>query len=311
MTIKGAGLFSNIKNIILILIFCCFSIPQVSGEIDKELIKSAFKWGNNRFWDDGRAEVAKYDTEIIVQGERKHYETVMITIKEDMNEALHVKASPPYTGKNLLQVFKFNIITPVPTYINDITHNMLTSIYVKRSNPIIPIKATITSQEWFGNVFKLFKNWDKPELILPQPGTHPHKVKALLIFHSYHDNEGDGVYKLGYEEGYFLFEQLFLSLRTIPFKKYYTLETKVLDDLRNNEAKKPYFIETTIAVLNEEKVKDAKKREWVAWKVMFQRYGEQVRYFWFEKNYPNILVKYESFDGSMLKLKSRERKQYW
>ncbi|MDP6776950.1 MAG: hypothetical protein QGI83_09305, partial [Candidatus Latescibacteria bacterium] len=155
-------------------------------------------WGSQKVWDDGLAEVAVYDATRTVYGKTRSFETVVITVKEDLNAAFHVKADPPYDDKQLIPAFKMNIVSKIQT--ENYPYRYLTSVFVSRSDVSRLIKMTVGSQEWCGNTFKLLKTW----------GGRP-----ALEYHSYWDGQGDGSFPLEWDASTLAEDQLVLSLRSL------------------------------------------------------------------------------------------------
>ncbi|MSS71400.1 MAG: hypothetical protein EXS64_07910 [Candidatus Latescibacteria bacterium] len=249
-------------------------------------------WGLNPAWDDGLAEVATYDAERVVYKKTRRYEVVLITVKEDFNATSHAKADPPYEGKTLLPVLKLNGVATIQT--ENYPYHYLTSAFVRRDDVLRLEKLTNGSQEWCGNTFKEIRAWgERPE----------------MLFHSYWDGEGDGSYALGWEAGDLAEDQLPLSLRGLPFRAGFRLKARMIDTQATNRAVRPKFAEADIRVAGEETV-SCGIGPVDCWRVEVARDG-QTQCYWFEKAYPNILVKFESPDGRKLLLKTRERRKYW
>lgn len=253
---------------------------------------AASSWGMHPIWDDGLAEVAVYDAERIVYKKVRQYETVLVVVKEDFNEAFHVKADPPYERKRLLPVLKLNVVSTVPT--EHYSYHYLTSAFVRRDDVLRLVKLTNGSQEWCGNTFKEIRTWgDRPE----------------LIFHSYWDGQGDGSYSLNWREGDLAEDQLPISLRGLPFRPGYRMKVRIIETQITNKALHPQPAEAEVLVAAEETTASGVGQV-ACWRIEVTWSGQTQRY-WFEKAYPNILVRFESPDGRRLALKRRERRKYW
>jgi len=243
-------------------------------------------WAMNSLWDDGQAEVARYQARRVVYGKERSFESFYITVKEDFSPNYYVKAE--VASKTNIPVLKLNVISTVPTEYYD--YRYLTSVFVKRNNPMDLLKLTNGSQEWCGNTFKEVKNWQS---------------NAAFVFHSYFDGEGDGTVNLDLRPGDLLEDQLPLALRSLPFRVGYQLRTRVADSLISNRAKVPRMAAASISVQADENVNG-----WKTWRVQVKR-DQLVQTYWFEQNYPNIMVKFVSSDGRDLILKERTRRRYW
>ncbi len=249
-------------------------------------------WGNNKVWDDGLAEVAVYDATRSVYGKSRSFETVLITVKEDLNAAYHVKADPPYDGKQLIPALKMNIVSEIQT--DNYPYRYLTSVFVDRDDVDRLVKMTVGSQEWCGNTFKELKAWDdKPE----------------LAYHSYWDGQGDGTFALGWDSSTLAEDQLVLSLRSLPFAAGHTRHIRLLPTQITNKALRPDAVPAVVRVVGREGIVQSDGPA-NCWSVEVTGEGFEGRY-WFSEEFPNILVKYRSSDGRGLDLKTWERRTYW
>ena len=249
-------------------------------------------WGNHKVWDDGLAEVAVYDATRTVYGAPRSYETVIITVKEDLDATYHVKADPPYEGKQLIGALKMNIVSEIQT--DNYPYRYLTSVFVGRNDVNRLIKMTVGSQEWCGNTFKLLKTWDdQPE----------------LAYHSYWDGQGDGSYPLDWDSSTLAEDQLVLSLRSLPFTEGYTRSIRLFPTQITNKASRPDAVPARVRVVGREDVAQSEARS-SCWRVEVTGDGFEQAY-WFSEAFPNILVKYRSSDGRSLDLKAWERRTYW
>jgi hypothetical protein len=243
-------------------------------------------WGMNSIWDDGQAEVAKYQARQMVYGKSRSFESHYITVKEDFSPKYHVKADNAAPGT--IPVLKLNIISAIPTENYD--YRYLTSVFVSRTNPLKLIKLTAGSQEWCGNTFKELRNWE---------------TRPTFEFHSYFDGEGDGTMNPDLRPGDLWEDQLPVALRSLPFRSGYEFKTRVADSLVNNRAKVPQLCPAVISVEGPQNV-----GKWRAWKVEVKREG-LVQTYWFEQSFPNTLVKFVSTDGRDLLLQETARRKYW
>lgn len=250
------------------------------------------EWGLDPVWDDGQAEVATYEAERVVYQKTRRFEAVLITVKEDFNTALYVKADGPYDGKDLLTVLKLNVLSEIQT--ENYPYRYMTSLFIDRAQPMRVVKMTTSSQEWCGTTFKEFVGWgDSPK----------------LVFHSYFDNQGDGSYPLGLRDGDLLEDQLPVSLRSLPFKPGLTFTTHLLESQITNRASAPKVLDATITVVGQEPAETGMGMI-PSWNVEVKA-GQLVQHYWFEQAYPNILTRFTSSDGRQLVLKDRTRRKYW
>ena len=245
-------------------------------------------WGLRSLWDDGQAEVATYDSHRVIYSKSRSYEATLITVKEDFDPKLYVKADNLLQGQPHPIVLKLNIAASIPT--ENYTYHFLTSLFVNRENPSRLIKLTMGSQEWCGNTFKEVQQWDRV---------------ATLRYFSYFGGEGDGSFSLPLSPDDLLEDQLPITLRSLRFRAGLRHSIRMVDSLVTNRAIPLKFTNAEISVQGSETVNFID-----CWRVQIQRQGNQDLY-WFEKAYPNILVKCVSADGRDSVLKSRNRRKYW
>lgn len=256
------------------------------------LPSAAADWGTRPVWDDGLAEVAVYNARRVVYGKPRTFQTTVITVKEDFNAAYHAKADPPYEGKDLIPILKLNVVAEIPT--EHYAYRYLLSSFVDRRDVTRLIKMTVGSQEWCGNTFKEVQTWrGSPE----------------LVYHSYWDGEGDGTYPLAWDADTMLEDQLALSLRAFPFAQGREKRVRILPSQMNNRAVRPEVLPGRVRVTGEGPV-DTGEGTVAAWRVEVT-FGEQVQTYWFQKAYPNIMLRFESSDGRMLQLDTWSRRTYW
>lgn len=254
----------------------------------------AATWAGDPLWDDGLAEVATYEARRERYGKERHYTAHLITVKEDFSPAYHVKADPPYAGKQIVPVLKLNVAEVMPTENYD--YHLLTSVFVRRDRVDRAHKMTLAMHEWCGNTFMEYMGW------APEPRFH---------FHSYFDGQGDGSFALGLGGG-LLDEQLPVSLRSLPFAAGSSWRIDLLDPLVLRPLARPAPVQTaTVRVVGREPVATAPGDTLDTWHVQVDRPAGPDVDLWFEAAYPNILVQLTAEDGRGLLLRERTRRAYW
>ncbi len=267
-----------------VLLLCSLSaVPAQAGAAD---------WGNHPLWDDGFAEVATYEAQRWVYGRLRTFETVLITVKEAFGRKYYTKADPPYAGKEIFPVLKLNIVSEIQT--ENYPYSYLTSIFVDRDNIFKLVKMAHGSQEWCGNTFKLIKTWGPA---------------SELIFHSYWEGEGDGRRPLEWGPNSLAEDQLFLSLRALPFSEGYTWAFRLLPTQITNKVSHTELEQAVGRVVGQEALALQQGKS-ICWRVDLE-FGETKQSYWFEKTYPNTLAQFRSSDGRHLRLISQSRKKYW
>lgn len=260
--------------------------------IGTHIPSSAENFGSNELWDDGLAEVAIYSAKKLTYGKLWDHEMVLVTVKEDFNKAYYTKADYPYDGKDLLPVLKLNIFTRVQTTIYP--YHYLTSVFVKKDDITYPVKMTVSTQEWCGNTFKEWINWGK---------------KTRMVYHSYFDGQGDGSVDVDYEPGDMLAEQLFVSLRSLPFKNGYSKKFRLCEPMMSNKFKKPVWHNASWRISGPEEL-TALDKKLTCWKVVVKTDAFTMT-FWFSDEYPFSLIKYTDSHGQEMKVKELSRSAYW
>lgn len=273
--------------VILLVLFLANSKHEIR-KVEKEHELFQTNWGLQALWDDGQAEVATYDAHRVIYGKSRNYQATLITVKEDFDPRLYVKADHPLQGQPHPVVLKLNIAASIPT--DNYTYHFLTSLFVNRENLFHLLKLTMGSQEWCGNTFKEVQNWGGP---------------ATLHYFSYFDGEGDGSTSLPLGPNDLLEDQVPITLRSLRFREGLRHPIRLVESFVTNRATPPKFFDAEIQVEGSETVNLIE-----CWKVQIQCPGNQQAY-WFEKAYPNILVKSFSADGRELVLKERDRRKYW
>lgn len=131
-------------------------------------------------WGDGQAELASYSLAYPRYGSARPGTAVTIFVSETFANSLRVKSDPGIRGKeDEFQVMKLNLIEDFQTGIYD--YNLMLSSFVALESvngrpPGVLSKATWSSQEWCGNLFK--------EAVVEEG-------VVRVSSHSYFDGEGD------------------------------------------------------------------------------------------------------------------------
>lgn len=239
-------------------------------------------WAMNKVWEDGQAEVAHYDAEMIVYGKIRKFDNAYITVKEEFNRDFNVKTND-YEREDLFSVMKVNKFGRFET--ENYPYHYLTSLFFKREKPEQLHKMTHTGQEWCGNTFKQF------EL---SPNGYEYD------YNSYFDGYGDG--RMAIEGTDLIWEdQLSYLLRATKFKNDLQFTKKVVDSQINTKTRRPKIYEAQFTVSDQDNV----------WKVTVTLEQDKVNTYTFSKDYPNLLQTQTTWYGYNLKLNRVSRYQYW
>lgn len=244
------------------------------------------EWAQDPLWDDGKAEVATYHAERPIYGQIRRFDYILILVKETFNEEFNVKTDD-YARNDLFDVMKVNKFARIGTQYYP--YHFLSSIFLKREDPVRVHKFTNSSQEWCGNTFKHFTR---------------ENTGITYFYDSYWDGEGRGSTLLPLDV---IFEdQLTYSLRALRFQDGLSFECPIVETQVTNRAKPPVIYDAQIAVRNQ--TDDSGNP---AWEVQVDLDEDKKNIYWFLARYPNILIKMEAWDGRKMVLDHSERETYW
>ncbi|MBC7653417.1 MAG: hypothetical protein H7098_02965 [Oligoflexus sp.] len=274
--------------IISILCIACTNQSNSNQEKSSAVSQNFNKeWANNKLWYDGLAEVAIYDAQRIVYKKQRNFEYTYITVSEDFNKEFRVKTDD-YKRKDLYKVMKLNAFASIKT--ENYPYHYLSSMFFYFDKPWEMDKMTTSSQEWCGNTFKEYLN---------------EKNNYLMSYNSYFDEEGDGEQKIATET---LFEdQLSYSLRSLKFKEGLNFDAKILESQISNKVGKLKIYNAKLLVAEGNNAIPEK----ATWKVTVNLEPNKANVYYFEKAYPNLLFKQNTWDGINLTLKKTSRYAYW
>jgi hypothetical protein len=275
---------------ILILIFSYFisGCSDATGEKNNNAELDVYfnsKWAANNLWDDGNAEVVKYDAQRVIYGKPRQFEYIYILVKEDFNEEFNVKTDD-YGRKDLFNVMKVNQFARIET--DNYPYHLLSSLFYRRNIPASLHKATISSQEWCGNTFKTFNN-----------SGNGYEYKYI----SYWDGQGEGSFDL--PEKVLFEDQLPYSFRALNFRDGLNFNYNIVESQITNKATRPTIYNATV------EVSDDSLGDNETWLVLVKLDDEKTNEYSFQKEYPNLMVSQKTWDGRNMQLKSQERNAYW
>ncbi len=252
-------------------------------------------WAVDPIWHDGQAEVSHYASTRSIYGKSRHFETVVIIVREDLDADSRVKADPPYANRDLMPVIKANIVQEIPT--ENYNHRYMTSVFVEQEAPWKLAKQVVSSQEWCGAGFKEIAPWLQG---------------GLLRFHSYWDGQGDGEYPLDMRPGDLTEEQLVLALRSLDFESLPLSATaRILDGQIANKAVKPSWSDSSIHAKSIGKTTVAAGEFDAVEVTLKSEKSIHVPRFVFDANSPHVLLKASFGDGRTLELTKTSRRIYW
>jgi len=280
--------------LILLLATTLGCTAQESGRETATSIPVDPSWANAKLWDDGQAEVARYDARRTVYGKTRSYERIMITVKEAFNAEYDVKTDT-YDRQDLFTVMKVNLFARIMTDVYP--YHYLTSIFYKRGEPGQVHKLTNSSQEWCGNTMKGFYRTD---------------TGMVVRYDSYWDGEGAGQRTI--EDGPVFEDQLFYTLRALQFADGLEFSVDVYPSVVSSKVGPLEPSSARFTVHND--VVDltgtfSKGSSLPCWRVDMKRDDGATASWWIGQDAPNLLLKFRHSDGRSMALTSAERDAYW
>ena len=142
--------FTRISYIALI---CCLLLPGCDRRSDRA--ERATVYTSEQFhdyWHAGKAEVNSYDLNQSRYNENRKGKAVLIFVTEDLSKKLQVKLDDPSRGSKI-NVLKLNFTKKFITGIYP--YSLMLSVFtpVDRKKESSSLKATMSSQEWCGQVY--------------------------------------------------------------------------------------------------------------------------------------------------------------
>ena len=252
------------------------------------------RWGMDAMWEQGQAEVAKYQAQRVIYQKPRDFEYTFILVKETFNEQYNTKTDD-YDRDDLFDVMKVNKFARIPT--DNYPYHYMTSVFLSRAYPATVHKLTNSSQEWCGTTSKYFLKEGK---------------KYEFGYNSYWDGQGVGQMKVA---GEIMFEdQLSHSLRALNFAEGLTFTQRVAESQVSSKATEPTLYDATFTVYQDNQLQletDYERTGETAWKVEVKLDGEKTNTYWFSDSYPHILLKQTTWDGRLLQLKEAYMDDYW
>jgi hypothetical protein len=143
--------FARIICVILVLLgTCLISCDKESPGARSLPFHESQEFRN--YWNAGKAELNSYDLSQSSYGETRPGKAVLIFVTEDLSKELQVKLDDP-SGANKISVLKLNFTKNFITGIYP--YSMMLSVFtpVNRHKDPASVKATMSSQEWCGQVY--------------------------------------------------------------------------------------------------------------------------------------------------------------
>lgn len=261
------------------------SVPRFEAGLEAE---TAFL--HQALWDDGNAEVAKYDVREPRYGIMRDGEATVIVVKEDFDADALVKAdgSPP---DHRVTVMKLNTVLTVPAGVY--TYRQMSSAFITRTEGK-PVKLTVGSQEWCGMTSK------KMEVESDQ---------LVLEAWSYFGAEGNPTFRTPAGARTVLADALPLWLRTLDRNDTSAREVTVYPAQMSNRAVEPDPYQATVRI-GEPQALEVPAGSIDSYPVRVTA-GDKKATYWFMTEFPHTMVRWERADGGQYDLRWVRRAPYW
>ncbi len=150
------------------------------------------------YWYSGKAEITSYELSQARYGNENPGYAVLIFVTEDFSRSKHIKLdNPSRAGKDAVKILKLNFVKKFNTGIY--RYSTMSSVFAPVSGKDRrPLKVTLSSQEWCGNVFMQLNR-----------SRRGYDGK----FFSYFEDEGDGTFKV---RDAFLEDEIWTLVRMNP-----------------------------------------------------------------------------------------------
>lgn len=244
-------------------------------------------------WNDGLAEVNRYDATRLRYGELRRFPLTLINVKEDLDLETMVKSDDPSAGPTL-GVIKSHLFYDMPT--QNYPYHFAASTFIDRTHPYRLRKFTGTSSEWCGITTRVLRPWTSP---------------PTLEYRSYFGGEGEGVSPLEWPENGFTEEQLLISLRALAFRDGLEAQVNVLSRQTDSHAGPPSWREGRLRVSGPGPVENVEGVAIDAWHVEISLPGQERLVYDFAVEAPHILIRHEAPDGLTMRLRESRRWAYW
>ncbi|MBC6609480.1 hypothetical protein H8B15_01015 [Hymenobacter sp. BT507] len=279
-----------------LLLAGCSSAPADSneerGEPAQTLRRQHFDayfdsdWAMRPLWEDGRAEVARYDAQRVVNGEVLSYELTQVTQLEEFNQQFDVRTDS-LQRNDIFPVMHISQFGSLPT--DTPPFHFLTTLFFRRDRPTVLHKLTTTLQEPAGNTFKAFVDDD---------------LQYVETYNSYQDGQGAGWRLLRHEV---LFEDaLSYCLRSLKFANRPSFDATIAGQQQTSSAAPPILYQAHVTVADQV----ATDTLAASWRVTIDLNSQRKNVYWFAHDYPHLLLRQTTWNGRLRRLKSVARVPY-
>lgn len=242
-------------------------------------------------WDDGNAEIARYEVLERRYGTLRRAEATLIVVKETFDADALVKDDGPDRPARSIEVLKLNHVLTVPTGVY--TYRQMASVFLARADARL-LKMVVGSQEWCGITHKRLA---------------VHEGRATLHTSSYFGGEGERSFDVPIDDRTVLYDALPLWLRTLELARPGTRQVRLVSQQLSNRAPRPVLAAARITVERASSIEVPAGRFDVVPVRVVHRAGTDVLRFTVEA--PHTLVQWERADGGSYALSWVRRARYW
>ncbi|MCC5876804.1 MAG: hypothetical protein JJU11_11345 [Candidatus Sumerlaeia bacterium] len=235
-------------------------------------------------WDDQGAEVTTYEARTFHQGRERTHKVLLVTKAETLNREFYVPADWPHGDKPLLPVMSQHFMATIET--PTLPHHRMSTCQVRRDDPADLVRMNTS--------------------VLGYPGMGTKDIRHFggrseVVYFSPHDGEGGGSWTLSHPANSLYEEQLFLTLRSLPFREGLSARFRLYPPQLTSNAEKPM---AGLALLEV-------SREDGEWKVEVEVEDGRWLTFHIAADYPHHVARFVHSDGREMKLLHTERDAFW
>jgi hypothetical protein len=251
------------------------------------------RFSSDARWDQGQAEIARYEARRVIYSRPQTYELVRIAVKERFDPAQGIKGEAPTS----LDAIKTIAVHDTPTH-RAYRYRQQLVVQMPRRDPRQVLASSMSSQEWCGSTFV--------RLV-----AGPDLSKGLQrTIHSYFDGEGDQKDQL--PPGVVLADQVPFLVRAVHWQRTPKLELGLLPTLLSNHGLQSAPVSAVLERVGEEELTvPAGTFKCVHVRVLRATpTGEAVDHYWVAETEGRPLVKFQDATGEG-QLASLAWKTYW
>ncbi len=239
-------------------------------------------FGLAALWNDGNAEVTRYEARDLRYGVPRTSRAVLIVVAEDLRRDRLVKPDRP-GADDTVRVLKLNHVRSIPTGVY--VYQQMLSAFLG-ADRLDALKLTVTSHEWCGNTFVEWRS-DRP----------------TLEIRTYFEDPGDVDVPFA-PAGALFYDALPLALRGLDFERTREASVRVVDTLFAAHPATPSIAEGRLSVERQSGSPSP------GWRVTLAR-GERRDVLDFDAAFPHGLARWERSDGGALRRIDSRRFRYW